>query len=614
MWKWLLGFGVILSVWLTSAAWAETRVALVIGNSTYANAPILPNPSKDAIAIAEKLRAIGFDVVLQENLDGQAFRVALGEFTEKALNADIVLVFYAGHGIELNGQNYLIPIDAKMKSEATAQFEAIPLEQIMGPVREAGKLGLVMLDACRNNPFATTMSRSNGTRSVSRGLAPISVEGETGVLISFAAEAGKTADDGDGQHSPYTAALLDVLDTPGLELGRMFRSVRAKVKETTKGVQVPIEQAQLPDEDIYLVPASGTVAVTTDPGTPQPSVTEDPLLIYLAALQSGQRDQMEDFIRRYPNDPRAADARAVVAGMAETEFWATTQIKNTEDSYRAYLLGFPSCRYRDQAEARIAALTPVVAPDPAPEPMQEPVVRTTDPAVMGNCPALDGPASVYKIASNDTLFVRSGPGTSYPQVGELAFNASGISIIGCEGKWCQIQSGCTSGYASSNYLTEGGVANTASDYDGLYSVVDHPANELLNIRSGPGTQYPVVAELVPYALDVKVTDCQAIDDYEYRWCNLSWNRVSGWGYGRYLQDEQGNKPMPEPASVSSGNVCFDLWYERNDIYQSRGYCFGSAKGKANFSNEGCYTSNPILSPSEKLRVESIQAEEARLKC
>jgi uncharacterized caspase-like protein/uncharacterized protein YraI len=591
-----------------AAAGAETRVALVIGNSAYQNTTPLANPVNDARAIAAKLTAIGFDVALHEDLDGQAFRVALGEFSEKALNADLALVFYAGHGIEMNGQNYLIPVDAKMRSEATAQFEAVPLEQVLGAVREAGKLGLVMLDACRNNPFAASMQRSNGTRSVARGLAPISVEGESGILISFAAEAGKTADDGDAQHSPYTSALLGVLDQPGLEVGRMFRAVRAKVKETTSGVQVPIEQAQLPDQDIYLV--AGTVsAPTPSPNqAPAPAPTEDPLLVYLSALQSGDRAAMEDFIRRYPDHPRAADARAVVAGMAETEFWTATAAKNTDDAYRAYLLGFPTGRYRAMAEAKIAALAP------APEPLPPPVPEQSDIATMGSCPFQEGTWSVQNIATNDTLFVRSGPAKTNPEVGELAYNASGITLFGCDGKWCQVQYGCISGYAFGDYLTEGNAGNAPSAYSGLYSVVDHPADQLLNIRSGPGEKYAVIAELVPNAYDIVVTDCQSIEGYEYRWCNLSWNQISGWGYGRYLQDSRGQHPVADQVAASPGDICFDLWYKRNAIFHDNGYCFGTAKGKASFSNDGCYTTTPDLDASEKARVDAIAAEEAQRGC
>ncbi len=598
-------------VTIAGSAVAETRVALVIGNAAYKNATTLANPRNDARAVAEKLRGIGFDVSLYEDLDGQAFRTALGAFTEKALNADLAVVFYAGHGIEMNGQNYLIPIDAQMKSEATAQFEAIPLEQVLSAVREAGKLGMVMLDACRNNPFATSMKRSSGTRAVSRGLAPVSVEGEKGLLVSFAAEAGSTADDGDTQHSPYTAALLEVLDQPGLEVGRMFRSVRAKVKDATGGKQVPIEQMQLPDEDIYLVAgaAAAPIAAPTANIAPMPAAVEDPLLMYLAALQAGNRAQMEDFIRRYPDHVRAPDARAWVEDRADADFWASTTAQDTADGYRAYLLGFPQGRYRAEADARILALAP---PPPAPDPV--PLVQDT--AYLGSCPALNGGWSVSGIAIDDTLFVRAGPGTSNPEVGELAYNADGVMVGNCSAAWCAVQYGCISGYASQKYLTERNGGHAPSAFSGLYSVVGHPADQLLNIRSGPGTQYEVVAELVPNAIDIVVTDCQAVAGYDYRWCNLSWNNVSGWGYGRYLQNGQGNNPVPNiaPTPAASGGSCFDLWYERNSIFAARGYCFTSTQGKKHFDNSQCYTDTPDLTASEKQRVNDIKAFEAAKGC
>ena len=542
---------------LALPAAAQDKVALVIGNASYANSTPLANPINDARAVAAKLRLIGFEVMLHENLDGQGFRVALGEFSEKALNADLALVFYAGHGIEMNGQNYLIPVDAKMRSESTAQFEAVPLEQVLGAVREAKKLGLVMLDACRNNPFSATMTRTNGTRSVSRGLAPISVEGETGILISFAAEAGKTADDGNAEHSPYTAALLGVLDQPGLEVGRMFRSVRAKVKETTGGAQVPIEQAQLPDQDIYLVSgdvpavaaaAAATTTVATTTAAPPPPPADDPLLIYLAALQSGDRAAMEDFIRRYPTHDRAVDARAVVADMAETDFWAVSVAKNTEAGFRAYLLGFPKGRHTVEAANRIAALAmvpeavPAALPDPAQKPKPAAKHSLAASPTLDSCPIQMGGWAVTGIATDDTLYVRSGPGTANAAIGELAYNATGISVENCKDKWCEVQYGCIAGFASAKYLTSEFVETESSEFSGLFSVVDHPADDMLNVRSGPGEQYAIVAELAADTTGVLVTDCQSIDDYDYRWCNLSWDKVSGWGYGRYLQDSQGRKP------------------------------------------------------------------------
>jgi Caspase domain/PAN domain len=344
-------------------ATAETRVALVIGNSAYVNTTALANTRNDARAVATKLTAIGFDVSLHEDLDGQAFRVALGEFSEKAQNADLVLVYYAGHGIEMNGKNYLIPVDARMRSEATAEFETVALEQVLSAVREAGILGMVMLDACRNNPFANTMQRKNGTRAVSRGLAPVSVEGERGLIVSFAAEAGQTADDGDGQNSPYAAALLQVLDQPGLEVGRMFRSVRAKVREATNGQQVPIEQMQLPDTEIYLVPAATVTPPVADGGTTAITPpTEDPMVIYLDAVRSGDPQQLKGYLSRFPTHEMADQARRILLDYADDDLWNSTVSRDTARDYRVYLMAFPTGRHLAEAQARLDDLERVAQP------------------------------------------------------------------------------------------------------------------------------------------------------------------------------------------------------------------------------------------------------------
>jgi Caspase domain/PAN domain len=357
---------------LALPALADTRVALVIGNASYANTTALPNTRNDARAVAEKLTSIGFDVSLYEDLDGQSFRVALGDFSEKALNSDLAVVYYAGHGIEMQGQNYLIPVDAKMRSESTAQYEAVPLEQVLSAVREAGVLGMVMLDACRNNPFAATMTRKSGTRSVSRGLAPISVEGESGLVVSFAAEAGQTAADGDAEHSPYAAALLQVLDQPGLEVGRMFRSVRAKVKVATNGEQVPIEQMQLPDSEIYLVAAAadGTQTVVTKQITKSEPV-EDPMVIYLAAVRSGNPTELESYLSRFPQHEMADQARRILLDYADDDLWASSQSRNTARDYRVYLMAFPSGRHRDEAQALLDALDTPAVPEPPAVPQFE---------------------------------------------------------------------------------------------------------------------------------------------------------------------------------------------------------------------------------------------------
>jgi uncharacterized caspase-like protein/uncharacterized protein YraI len=521
----------MLLLW-AAAAHADRRVALVVGNSAYQNAAALPNPRNDSDAMAAKLTEIGFEVLLRQDLDGQGFRVALGEFSEAALNADIALFFYAGHGIELAGQNYLIPVDAKMRSEATAQFEAVPLEQVLSAVRSAKKLGMVMLDACRDNPFAAAMTRSNGTRSISRGLAPVSVEGEKGLLISFAAEAGRTAEDGDAAHSPYTEALLETIGQPGLEIGRIFRTVRAKVRDASDGRQVPIEQAQLPDEDVYLVSGDAPPVVTKPTPAPAPAAQEDPLLIYLDAVQKQDRAALEDFVRRYPEHPRAKDARALIIAMAEKSAWDSASAIDSEDAYRNFLAAFPDSPHAVAAQMRLVALVPVPVPVPQPEPVPQP--QPTPRATANGCPAATGPVSVVGIASNDTLFLRAGPSSSTKQVGSLAFNSDGISVAGCSSNWCQVQQGCLSGYAFQKYLTADAMGNRSSRFTGIYDVINHPASELLNVRSGPGTTFQIVSGLPYNATGLQVIDCQKNAKEEFFWCYLRWNDVSGWAYSRYL--------------------------------------------------------------------------------
>jgi peptidoglycan hydrolase-like protein with peptidoglycan-binding domain len=244
------------AAWMCSAqpAAAALKVALVIGNAEYEFTAPLANPSADAQAVSNRLQEIGFEVELVENLRGSDARRVLGSFAGKSQAAEIALVYYAGHGIEIAGKNFLVPVDARMETEAEAQFEAIPLDDVVRAVGGARKVGLVMLDACRDNPFAAKMLRRDGTRSLSRGLAPVEVQ-TRGLLISFAAEAGSTADDGSDAHSPYTQALLDVLQEPGVEIGFMFRKMRGLVSAATGGRQTPIEHMLLPDEAIFLVPA-----------------------------------------------------------------------------------------------------------------------------------------------------------------------------------------------------------------------------------------------------------------------------------------------------------------------------------------------------------------------
>ena len=222
-------------VFVGGGAAAAERVALVIGNSAYAHAPRLKNPGNDADAVAAALDRLGFEVTLLRDLDFARFQAALGAFQASARGADVALVYYAGHGIGVDGQSWLLPIDARLTSADRVEFETVPLDLVLASVSVARGLRIIILDACRDNPFSRNMAR--GDRSVSRGLERIEPGGDT--LLWYAARDGSTAADGSGRHSPFTSALLKHIERPGLELDRVFREITATVRRVTGGEQVP---------------------------------------------------------------------------------------------------------------------------------------------------------------------------------------------------------------------------------------------------------------------------------------------------------------------------------------------------------------------------------------
>ena len=235
---------------IASASGTGRRVALVIGNSAYQNVPSLNNPANDATLIVEALKTDGFSVTMADNLDHEAFITALKTFAEEADNANWAVVYFAGHGIEIGGTNYLIPVDAKLRTDRDVGFEAIPIDQVMNAVDGAHQLRVVILDACRNNPFAETMKRSTGVfRAVNRGLARI--EPTQGTVIVYSARPGQIAADGDGADSPFAMALADHLTDPGVEVLKLFRLVRDDVLAATGNGQEVFQDSSLPGTDFF---------------------------------------------------------------------------------------------------------------------------------------------------------------------------------------------------------------------------------------------------------------------------------------------------------------------------------------------------------------------------
>jgi tetratricopeptide (TPR) repeat protein len=239
---------------------AEVRVALVIGNSAYQSAAYLPNPRRDAQAVADALRRAGFQIVqLATDLDHDAMTKALRSFRDRADTADWALIYFAGHGIEINGVNYLIPVDAKLADEREVEAETVPYEDLLSTVGRAKMLRLIILDACRVNPFKDRMRRA-GTLSRGgsiRGLAP-PPESEPGTLVVYSAKDGEVAaDDVDGVNSPFARAFLQEVKVPGREVRRLFDYVRDDVIDATDNRQEPFTYGSLPGRrDFFFVPAN----------------------------------------------------------------------------------------------------------------------------------------------------------------------------------------------------------------------------------------------------------------------------------------------------------------------------------------------------------------------
>jgi tetratricopeptide (TPR) repeat protein len=233
----------------------EKRVALVIGNSAYKNVAPLLNPKNDAGAVAASLRRLGFNNVVEKyDLSRSELTAALQAFGDLAEDADWAVVYYAGHGIEIGGVNYVIPTDAALKASNHVDDEALSLERVMSTVGSAKKMRLVILDACRDNPFVPKMRSSGAARSAGRGLGRI--EPPPGVLVAYAARDGLVAMDGEAGNSPFATALVEYLEEPGVEINLLFRKVRDAVFKITKGQQEPYTYGSLPAQQFFFKTAT----------------------------------------------------------------------------------------------------------------------------------------------------------------------------------------------------------------------------------------------------------------------------------------------------------------------------------------------------------------------
>ena len=320
-------------------AFAEKRVALVLGNSNYQNVAPLPNPVNDSSKIAATLKDAGFDVVdSRRDLAAAETRRALRDFADRARDADIAVVYYAGHGIEVDGGNYLIPVDARLERDTDIYDEGLSLDRILIAIEPAKKLRLVILDACRDNPFARTMKRTVASRAIGQGLAKVEPTSPN-VLIAYSAKAGSTAADGDGNNSPLTIALSHHLTKPGLDVRRAFGFVRDEVLKTTNNRQEPFVYGSLGGEDVPLVPAPRSAPAAAAPA-PAPSAQAEARRDYELALQIGNKSALNAFLVQYPDGFYASLAKLQLDKIVAEE----TRVTATEKARQA-----------EQERARLAA-------------------------------------------------------------------------------------------------------------------------------------------------------------------------------------------------------------------------------------------------------------------
>jgi uncharacterized caspase-like protein len=314
---------------ISQPAFAAKRVALIIGNSSYQNAPQLPNPVNDASLMSATFKSAGFDVVdFRQNLSALETRRVLREFADAAQNAEIAVVYYAGHGLEVDGTNYLIPVDAKLERDTDVFDEAVSLDRLLIAVEPATQLRLVILDACRDNPFTKNMKRTAASRSIDRGLAKIEPSSPN-MLIAYSAKAGSTALDGSSRNSPFTIALSNHLTTPGLDVRKALGYVRDDVLKATSSHQEPFVYGSLGGDEVALVPAKTApvpqpaAAAQPAPASPQAEARRD----YELALQIGNKSAFDAFLAQYPDGFYASLARLQLEKLAAEETHAAAEEK-----------------------------------------------------------------------------------------------------------------------------------------------------------------------------------------------------------------------------------------------------------------------------------------------
>ena len=361
---------VLLATIVSAPAFADKRVALVVGNSAYQNVTPLDNPKNDARLMADTLRSVGFSLVgggAQLDLDKGGIDRAVRAFGAQLQGADVGLFYYAGHGVQISGVNYLVPVDANPVRQSDVDFQMLDANVILRQMADSGtKLNLVILDACRNNPFG-----GRGLRGGTRGLAQM--QAPEGTLISFATQPGNVAQDGVDGDSPYTKALAQTIRKPGLDVFRTFNEVGLAVASATSGTQQPWVSLSPIKGDFYFTGSPGSVAA-------QPSASANPAadeIFWLMIKNSRVAALFDEFLKDFPASEHVAEARARLEELNKREAaqaakpvpqspdeatWVLLKETTDEAALKRFTAQYPNSPLRKDAEARIAALEAIVDP------------------------------------------------------------------------------------------------------------------------------------------------------------------------------------------------------------------------------------------------------------
>jgi Caspase domain len=337
-------------------AMAENRLALVIGQSAYRSVPPLPNPANDAKAMTQLLTDSGFEVLAASDLSQDQLREKVSEFAGRVATKGpdtIALMFYAGHGLQIDGENFLVPVDIDVKREADIPIQAVRLNDILNTLTSVpSKMRILLLDACRNNPFPEI------NKTAGHGLAIIDAKtGSPGTFVSFSTSPGAEAEDGGGNDSPYTTALLTVAKEPGIPIEETFKRVRLQVNRATEGRQTPWDSSSLTDNFSFIAgpaayagPAAGAqAAASTKQVAVKRSVEEwkrdlkgKPVEVANELIVGdGSEEAYEAFVALYTQAPFGPLAREWLERHRRMVAWNIAVITNTAAGYRAFLAQYP---------------------------------------------------------------------------------------------------------------------------------------------------------------------------------------------------------------------------------------------------------------------------------